>query len=912
MSSRQIPFAGASVLLAALGLVALAPGAGAVARFCTRTDVPLRTNSPHAIVAADFYGADGIPDLAITFGGSKRVSLWRNNGMGTFVETDVLEPPVPDTGISSLASDAAAIVAADFNDDGLPDIAGTNRTALRYFAYLNPGVPGGWGAPASPDARRGNGTDIIAVNWDADAALDLVVVTEAGAVGIAVGETDGGGLPTGSWGSLQRFSTTAQVGVFNDVKVANFLNVPGESAVTPDVLAVDNQYGQLVIWPGDATFRGYVLSAAASLVLVPVRDGAGARLSPIEAFVEDWTGDGWPDALVVTSEGVLLFYPSTATAAVFGPPVRVDLVANLSLGARPPTEWTAALLVDITGDGTRDLVIADAGEPTADRGFNWITTIPGLPGGGPPTFDGAASAQRHYAMGNMSALRPGSIVTADIDGDLDLDLIVLHGDQNAMTVLRNDGSGVFDAPPSYPVGATQPRTAVGGRVDATGREVVAIGCASTADPLLRTVIVFPGTGPDTVGPARILTPPGADQPSELRIASVNSADDANADILGTFTSDQFLWRGTGTGTFGSPSSSGGAPGRIALADMLGDSALDLAVVERSPADRVRTFEGDGRGGFTLRQSYPLVLGGSAITAGRYFGGAQPDLVVAGVDSFSRPGLYLFPWNDGAGAHDNPTFVPSDDFGLGGTSFAFLFSEDLDGGGQELVGITPSGDGFVLRPQGGTFVLDLASAPITFGGSARAAIVRDLTGDGLLDIAVAEASVIRIREGRPGALFEPVVTLLANISTEGLAAADLDGDGRPELIAVSSRTADFTVFCNQSLGSLRLSVGRPGVGREISWLDQGAGATYQLASGSINALWVNRDLRDATCLPAPVGTTYADARPLPAPAPPTDRGGYYYLVKCQGGDCTEPDFGSTSDGRPRFGPGSPGTVPDPCP
>lgn len=890
--------------LAALVLsVSCAHDAAALARFCTRTDTTLAFQGPYAVVAADLLDNDGVPDIAITYGSiGRRLVLYRNDGTGLFTQVDPpIAPPAPDTGMASTITDPAAIVAADFDEDGWQDLAGTNRSQ-HYFAFLNP-QGGAWGTPAAADSRRGNGTDMVAALLGADRALDLVTVTDTGQVGIAKGDVDGAGNPTGTWGTVSRFSSTsATIGVLNDVEVAE---LTGDGL--NDVLTVDNQYGQLAIWPGNPVLPGYIVSDP---IVVPVQDASGAPLAPIEAFLDDWTGDGRQDALVATTEGYLLFFPGTGDLAAFGLPTRIDLVAGLSLGARMPTEWTSVLYQDIVGnDGIRDLVVADAGEPTSGRGFNWISIIPGVADApARPAFDALGGPD--YAAGNLAELRPQALAVADFDGDGDGDIVALNGDAGSMTLLRNDGAGGFDAAPSFTAGTTEPRAGASGRLDADAREDVVIVATSPTDATLDTAILLRATGQESLSAPQALAS-ALPSPVGVAVGSIDSSTDSLLDVLASFQTDQVLWTGNGDGTFDAPRTAAGAAGFIVLADLSGTPALDFASVDAT--DRLSAWEGDGAGGFTLRQSLTGVQSGQDVAAGRLFGGARPDIVVSGTDPARGAGLYLVRWDDATGAWLPPVFVSSTDLGLAGTSFPFIESADVDGDGSaEILAVAGSGEAYVLQPSGTTVVVDLALSPIFFGASATGLVVRDLTADGILDIAVSDRSRVNVREGTGSGTFAPVVRMLSNISTQGLVAADLDGDGLPELVAIGLRTSDLTVFCNLSVGSLRLRVGAPFTRDTLWWTAQGT-ATFDVATGVLNDLWRDDALTGASCLANDVSpTTYPDARPLPPPAAPTLRPAYWYLVRCAGGDCSAPDFGATSDGRPRFGPASPGAVADPCP
>ena len=80
--------------------------------------------------------------------------------------------------------------------------------------------------------------------------------------------------------------------------------------------------------------------------------------------------------------------------------------------------------------------------------------------------------------------------------------------------------------------------------------------------------------------------------------------------------------------------------------------------------------------------------------------------------------------------------------------------------------------------------------------AQAAAAADLDGDGVVDVVVAckgegqEASLVFW--GRPGGGFDPEPSMLASSGACDVAIADLDGDGRPEVVLCQHKSdASFT-------------------------------------------------------------------------------------------------------------------------
>jgi hypothetical protein len=226
---------------------------------------------PSGMVAADLNG-DGKTDLAIACGNYTQspggtVVVMLGNGDGTFAG----KPAIPTTGFNP-----SAIVSADFNGDGIPDLAVTSPG----------GQSNGYAGTVTVLLGKGDGTFKDGVN----------IPTGAGSSGVAVGDFNGDDIP--------------------DLAVANAGAFSAISGQESGVLTV-------LLGKGDGTFE----AAAAN---PPV------SYSPSSIAAGDFNGDGVQDLvlpLVNATVQVLLAQTQSATATASGIAFPVatgthELVAN--------------------------------------------------------------------------------------------------------------------------------------------------------------------------------------------------------------------------------------------------------------------------------------------------------------------------------------------------------------------------------------------------------------------------------------------------------------------------------------------------------------------------------------------------------------------------------------------------------
>jgi hypothetical protein len=141
------------------------PGLASNLQFKPRQDI--HTNFQHVtgLAIADFNG-DGKPDIAVTDNATKQVVVYLNNGNGTFGS------PITTT-FQSGALGAGQIVAADFNEDGKPDLIVATIAGLQSDIFLSGNVDGTFTQQQALPGSFGF-FSAAAVDINHDSHLDLI------------------------------------------------------------------------------------------------------------------------------------------------------------------------------------------------------------------------------------------------------------------------------------------------------------------------------------------------------------------------------------------------------------------------------------------------------------------------------------------------------------------------------------------------------------------------------------------------------------------------------------------------------------------------------------------------------------------------------------------------------------------
>lgn len=574
---------------------------------------------------------------------------------------------------------------------------------------------------------------VLSGDMDEEGTLDLAVISQQipgdltkGSVSIFGGKLNGDFVPIGS-DVVTGSPTAAALADFDgddhlDVVVAHFLDesltlLRGDgSGAFPviETISLPAEPTALAasIFDGNATQDLLIVTAPTGISgILRVYSGAGdgtfselttavVASDPRDVAVDDFDKDGNRDVAVGhrNSQRVTIFLGTGG--GYLGPPSEILLGASVN----------ELEVSDINNDGKLDLIaggdtVASSVVPLLGDGAGGFTPQPGIP------------------------LQSGvpSVTACDYDRDDNVDLIAARFTGDSLSLLRGRGDGTFDPPEDLGVNS-RPRSLTSSDFNKDGF------CDSIS-------------GNQAAGTVSVYL----------------------ADGLGNLGTPRF---GVGTTPLG-----------VAAADLNGDGRPDLISANRDSGD-VSVLFGDGDGGFTLVQTLAAGLNPGASIIADLSGDGALDIAVLNQGNPSSPqnsevnlyfgnGFGSFPFQDTLNTGKLPLdLIPTDFSGDG--------IEDL------VVSNSESGTVAVYKSKGGGSFENGRST--SMGGVPGYLAALDYSGDGLMDIAVGMRDLNEIRFMRQlstGAFNKAGLTLPgAGTIIDDLEAGDINGDGRDDLLWIN--------------------------------------------------------------------------------------------------------------------------------
>jgi hypothetical protein len=259
---------------------------------------------------------------------------------------------------------------------------------------------------------------------------------------------------------------------------------------------------------------------------------------------------------------------------------------------------------------------------------------------------------------------------------------------------------------------------------------------------------------------------------------------------------------------------GTGPQAVVTADLNGDGHLDL-ITANAGSNNISVLLGNSNGTFGTAQTYATGAGPAAVAVGDFNGDSKLDIVTA--NEGDNTVSVLLGNGDG-------TFQAAKSYAVGSQPVSVAVG-DFDGK-LDIVTANQGDDTVSLLPGNGDGTFGAAKPIASYGQPAQSVAVGDFNGDGKLDLAVAlrgtdgyfgyyggyysgASPAVSVLLGNGNGAFptsnyyplpSPYEVPPSNFAPPSVTAADLNGDGNPDLVITDAGDGAVDVFMNNGNAS----------------------------------------------------------------------------------------------------------------
>ncbi len=713
-------------------------------------------SNPLPIAVGDFNG-DGKPDLVVSGPSVLLNATPPGGGVATFTAAQFLSAP----------GGSEAFAVGDLNGDGKPDIVSAAGPVSVQLNETPTGANSLMFAPRN-DFPAGSGRESVTIaDLNGDGKPDLIVA-DGRTITVLLNETTPGATVANFSGQLAIFPSDLD---FTDVTVGD-INGDGK----PD-LVFTNINSKTVSVLMNTTPTGATVSSFGPQQKFAVGNG------PSSVAVADINGDGKPDLIVANQNTNTVSVLVNTTAPGSGTAAFASQQTFL-----PGTQFTSVLAGDINGDGKPDVIVSG---PLGNSVL--VNTTP--TGAIAVAFGSQQSLALPAPSGSYILSDFNGVLLSDFNGDGTPDLAAALPNNNSVAVLLNNAVTITRS------------TAIGTITDSDPNKVQFFNATQfnahasnfTMTVQLPAPAILPVTIPFSLsGTAQA----GVDYTGLTASPLVIPAGQRTAIITGTLPANPVGHAGTTlTVTLGTPTNAGlggNTSDTLTISNPYTLSLSDASAIEPGPggtANMVFTVTRNTDNGGPLTVGYTTVPGTAQPTTD--FTPMSGTTTFAAGSTTATIAIPIF----GNGISDNPNLSfsvkltnvgPEYDVATG-TQPRGIAVGDINGDGKPDLVVTNYQDDSVsvllnATPPGTKTPMFEAQAVFPTGRNPGAVLIADMNGDGRPDIVVnnlADQTVSIFENATPvgatTATFAPAQTVVGGGSERLVIAADLNGDGKLDLI-----------------------------------------------------------------------------------------------------------------------------------
>jgi hypothetical protein len=789
---------------------------------------------PYGVAAGDLDG-DGKIDLVVANNASSTISVYRNTSTLGNITTGSFASKVDFTA----GTNPWGVVITDVDGDGKLDIAVSNFGSNTVSVFRNTSTTGsitsGSFAAKADFATGSYPVGLAAGDIDGDGKSDLVVANSgANTVTVFMNTSSYGSINSGSFAAKVDFTTGSYpIGV-----VVGDLDGDGK----PEVVVANNTNNSISVLRNTSTVGTVTTTSLAAKVDFTV------GTSPYFLAMGDADGDGKVDLAVTNSGGSTISILKNTTTA--GSITTGSLASAVSYTTASSPRGVG--FADFDGDGKPDLAVANAGSVSISVLRNTVTLAPPpiitsfSPSSGPvgttmtiagTNFNTTAGANKVY-FGSVKATVTSASLT-------NLSLTVPSGAMYSRisvtdTVTGLTGISMLPFTPTFTSNAVIDASSFAPKSDITLPANPWALQAVDVDGDGRTDLVAANDGANSISIYRNTSSSGSitfasridssigQQPKHVVCGDLDG--DGRPDIITTNQSANSLSIFRNTSSAGSISlapkvalTDTGGPFYAALGDLDGDGKLDIIVanIGTNKISVLRNTSTVGSLSFAGPTYFTSNNGASGVAVGDIDGDGLPDVVVA------NSGGNTITILRNTSTTGNISLVATNDIGVTASASPWIVTlADLDRDSKlDVILINSSASTvsvFRNLSSPGSVVFN-AREDQTTNTNPWALTVSDINGDGKPDVLVSyqnspNVSVFKNTSTSGSISFAAKVDFGTTGNSWGVIAADLDGDGKPDLAATNNNSSSVSILRNTSSA--------------FNWVSFGVNMSKQRASGSL--------------------------------------------------------------------------------